>query len=263
MAYFCITVFGFELWMSIAGSSVISLYHLVLLITVGVFCTYLLTLSGAEHLYICHYVIQHCVSSYNTGIICISLGAVINAISFQTSSVIGLSPDAPLTSKTWSTRTKMILLLAQGRIKRIMLQVNMILIPRFSAAVTPGGERQEENKEEEIHQLWDGESEFWDKERTSRCAHTPSLLCFSIHQEVSTKWISGGSSALLDVFVPLSLTEQTIQTMNSNSWWKILVTTSRLDIQVLSNAVSSYWSWWMFIVLLLLKSFGCMWWLCN
>lgn len=54
----------------------------------------------------------------------------------------------------------MFLLLAQGWIKRIVLQVYIIIILLFYAAFIPGGERQEENKEKEIHQLWDGESEI-------------------------------------------------------------------------------------------------------
>lgn len=54
----------------------------------------------------------------------------------------------------------MFLLLAQGWIKRIVLQVYIIIILRSYSAFTPGGECQEENKEKEIHQLWDGESEL-------------------------------------------------------------------------------------------------------
>lgn len=54
----------------------------------------------------------------------------------------------------------MFLLLAQGWIKRIVLQVYIIIILRSHSAFIPGGECQEENKEEEIHQLWDGESEI-------------------------------------------------------------------------------------------------------
>lgn len=54
----------------------------------------------------------------------------------------------------------MFLLLAQGWIKRIVLQVYIIIILLSHSTFIPGGERQEENKEEEIHQLWDGESEI-------------------------------------------------------------------------------------------------------
>lgn len=54
----------------------------------------------------------------------------------------------------------MFLLLAQGWMKRIALQVYIIIILLLYSAVIPGGECQEENKEKEIHQLRDGESEF-------------------------------------------------------------------------------------------------------
>lgn len=77
----------------------------------------------------------------------------------------------------------MFLLLAQGWIKRIVLQVYIIIILRSHSAFIPGGECQEENKEEEIHQLWDGE-------QISLCTHTPACLLFCIQQEVSTKWIA-------------------------------------------------------------------------
>lgn len=96
-------------------------------------------------------------------IICILLQGMINAISFSPTAVIGFSPYAPLPLRTWSRRTKMFLLLAQGFIERIVLQVYIIILLLFYSTFIPGGECQEENKEKEIHQLWDGESEFWDK----------------------------------------------------------------------------------------------------
>lgn len=52
----------------------------------------------------------------------------------------------------------MFLLLAHGWIRRIVLQVYITIL--FYSAFIPGGECQEENKEKEIHQLWDGEAEF-------------------------------------------------------------------------------------------------------
>lgn len=55
----------------------------------------------------------------------------------------------------------MLLLHAQGWIKTIVLQVYIIIVPLFNSAFIPGGECQEENKEKEIHQLWDGE--FYDE----------------------------------------------------------------------------------------------------
>lgn len=42
--------------------------------------------------------------------------------------------------------------------KRIVLQVNIVIILCFYSAFMPGGERKEETKEKEIHQLWDGET---------------------------------------------------------------------------------------------------------
>ena len=87
--------------------------------------------------------------------------AMINAISFSPGAVIGFGPYAPLPSQTWSKRTKMFLLLAQGWIKRIVLQVYIplnLLLLFFHSSFTPGDECQEENKEKEIHQLWDGET---------------------------------------------------------------------------------------------------------
>lgn len=84
---------------------------------------------------------------------------MINAISFSpAAAVIGFSPYAPLPLQTRGMRTKMFLLLAQGWIKRIVLQVYIIIILLFYSAFIPGGECQEENKEKEIHQLWDGET---------------------------------------------------------------------------------------------------------
>lgn len=54
----------------------------------------------------------------------------------------------------------MFLLLAHGWIRRIVLHVYIIITLLFSSASIPGGECQEENKEKEIHQLWDGEADF-------------------------------------------------------------------------------------------------------
>lgn len=54
----------------------------------------------------------------------------------------------------------MFLLLTQGWMRRTVLKVYIIIILGFYSASIPGGECQEENKEKEIHQLWDGESEM-------------------------------------------------------------------------------------------------------
>lgn len=79
----------------------------------------------------------------------------------------------------------MFLLLAQGWIKRIVLQVYIIIILLFYSAFLPGGECQEENKEKEIHPLWDGESK-----QTSWFTHTAVVLYFGINWEVSSKWLA-------------------------------------------------------------------------
>lgn len=54
----------------------------------------------------------------------------------------------------------MFLLLAQGWIKKIVLQVYIIVILLLSSSFTPGGECQEESKEEEIQPLRDGEADL-------------------------------------------------------------------------------------------------------
>lgn len=96
-----------------------------------------------------------------------------------------------------------------------------IIILLFYSTFTPGGERQEENKEKEIHPLWDGEAQFWDK-RKPPGALTP--LCFCIHQEVSPKWFASGILALLNVFVPFPVSWLLIQTVDLSRWENILVT---------------------------------------
>lgn len=71
----------------------------------------------------------------------------------------GFSPYAPLPLQTWSRVDKdVFLLLAHGWIRRSVLHAYITVL--FYSAFIPGGECQEENKEKEIHQLWDGEAEF-------------------------------------------------------------------------------------------------------
>lgn len=62
-----------------------------------------------------------------------------------------------------------------------------VLFSFFLSADIPGGECEEENKEKEIHQLRDGESEYWDKRKPP--GEPPPLLSVWKHQEVSINWL--------------------------------------------------------------------------
>lgn len=54
----------------------------------------------------------------------------------------------------------MFLLLAQGWIERIVLQVHIVIILCSCPAFIPGGESKEETKEKEIHQLWHSKADI-------------------------------------------------------------------------------------------------------
>lgn len=56
----------------------------------------------------------------------------------------------------------MFLLLAQGWMEGIVLQVYIVIILCSCPAFIPGGESKEETKEKEIYQLWHGEANIKD-----------------------------------------------------------------------------------------------------
>lgn len=158
---------------------------------------------------------------------------MINAISFSPTAVIGFSPYAPLPLQTWSRRTKMFLLLAQGWIKRIVLQVLHYHHPSFS--ILPSYQVVNAKKKLKKKRYINSGTVSSQIRAKPRGALTPSApLCFCIHQEVSSKWIAWSSSALLNVFVPFPVAGLMIQTVNLSRWENILVTWN--GVKVRSNA---------------------------
>lgn len=66
--------------------------------------------------------------------------------------------------------------LPKGGQKEMCCKFMLSLSSFFNSAFIPGGECQEENKEEEIHQLWDGETQFSDKRKPPGALAPPALL---------------------------------------------------------------------------------------